>query len=848
MTTNKRAQWQTVLGVGVAYALVIGLMALPAPLHLSQRLIGNNFDNWIFYWNNWWLERAITEGHDWFFTPYLFYPQGSSLVAHSNSFLNSLLALVLKPLVGPVAAYNLVFLFGLWMSAMGMFLLVQELTRHRPAAFLAGFIFAFAPYHLTQALAHAHLGSIHWWPFYALFLRRALRRYRVTDALYAGLFAALTLWSGFQLAVLLALWTMAYIGWHILRGADSRTGYRRFCPRIIGIAGLVGIVTLVLSGPAVLPVVRDWHRVTGAAATFDESMIKQTDLLAYLLPPTYHSLAGRHMAGLYERFVNNKEYMPYLGYTVLALSLVSLRSRRKETWFWLLSTGFWMVLAAGPVLRLNGALYSNIPLPYRLIEDLFPISAIRVPDRFNLLVVFSLAMSAGLGAAQLARQRRWLLAPLALLVLAEYLCLPMPMLDLPPGSPYLEQMAQDETRYGVVDYPMGYTVGKHWLYYQTLHGKPMVEGHVSRYTSETYAFITSQPLLQALYRVAERPRFLPPDEEADAPIEADTCVEALGPALRSLDAHAVWYVLLHKPYVDTYLQEQFERMLPLVPIYEDETLAVYDVRHPLPYLYDGFPHLLTPDVALIRFDVQPADSDSQWKLRLMARLQAPRTLPLPCQIRLEGKVGEVLTLPVSLFDAAVPAGENWQIGDLWVKEMTVSLPADLEPGTYHWTLTCGEEARYEAADALEIDPHGRSVYLRRWTNLLYDDTIHLLGYRWWTAGADLHLALLWEPLRKPAADYKVFVHLLNTNGDIVRQYDAVPCHWKCPTSQWQVRETITDQATLSLWGLPAGQYRLAVGLYHPETLERLPVREPGSEPYPDAYPILPEPFLIEQEH
>ena len=85
--------WRSVLtpfGIGLAYALAVALMAWPAPLQLSQRLIGNNIDNWIFYWNNWWIEQAIASGQDWFWTPYLFFPQGASLLAHSHSFLNSL--------------------------------------------------------------------------------------------------------------------------------------------------------------------------------------------------------------------------------------------------------------------------------------------------------------------------------------------------------------------------------------------------------------------------------------------------------------------------------------------------------------------------------------------------------------------------------------------------------------------------------------------------------------------------------------------------------------------------------------------------------------------------------------
>ncbi len=55
---SQRARW-AVAGI---YALVVGLMTLPASVSLNSRLIGNNVDNWIFFWNNWQLEHAILEG------------------------------------------------------------------------------------------------------------------------------------------------------------------------------------------------------------------------------------------------------------------------------------------------------------------------------------------------------------------------------------------------------------------------------------------------------------------------------------------------------------------------------------------------------------------------------------------------------------------------------------------------------------------------------------------------------------------------------------------------------------------------------------------------------------------
>ena len=67
---SRRHRWRTLLGAGVLYALAVMLMTLPAPFQLTSKLIGNNIDNWIFYWNNWWIERALVEGRSWLRTPH----------------------------------------------------------------------------------------------------------------------------------------------------------------------------------------------------------------------------------------------------------------------------------------------------------------------------------------------------------------------------------------------------------------------------------------------------------------------------------------------------------------------------------------------------------------------------------------------------------------------------------------------------------------------------------------------------------------------------------------------------------------------------------------------------------
>ncbi|MFQ5576961.1 MAG: hypothetical protein ACE5G8_08235 [Anaerolineae bacterium] len=56
------------------------------------------------------------------------------------------------------------------------------------------------------------------------------------------------------------------------------------------------------------------------------------------------------------------------------------------------------------------------------------------------------------------------------------------------------------------------------------------------------------------------------------------------------------------------------------------------------------------------------------------------------------------------------------------------------------------------------------------------------------------------------------------------QWDRQPLDGAYPTPRWQTGEAITDPIPLPLPdSLPPGEYRLALGLYRLDTLERLPL-------------------------
>jgi len=90
------------------------------------------------------------------------------------------------------------------------------------------------------------------------------------------------------------------------------------------------------------------------------------------------------------------------------------------------------------------------------------------------------------------------------------------------------------------------------------------------------------------------------------------------------------------------------------------------------------------------------------------------------------------------------------------------------------------------------------------------------------------VAAVWLTNRETDRNYKVFVHLLDAQGQLMSQSDAVPGNWTRPTPGWQPGEYVTDLHLLALKPeLAPGEYRLVVGMYDSETRQRLPVASGG---------------------
>jgi len=119
------------------------------------------------------------------------------------------------------------------------------------------------------------------------------------------------------------------------------------------------------------------------------------------------------------------------------------------------------------------------------------------------------------------------------------------------------------------------------------------------------------------------------------------------------------------------------------------------------------------------------------------------------------------------------------------------------------------------------------------------DSIHLASFT--VAPATLHtgdvlrLGLKWETARTLSIRYKVFVHLLDAQGNVIAQRDAEPMADLAPTTTWKSGEVIVDLHGIMLPANVQPQaLRIAVGLYNPDNNERLAVRDANGVTLPDG--------------
>lgn len=113
----------------------------------------------------------------------------------------------------------------------------------------------------------------------------------------------------------------------------------------------------------------------------------------------------------------------------------------------------------------------------------------------------------------------------------------------------------------------------------------------------------------------------------------------------------------------------------------------------------------------------------------------------------------------------------------------------------------------------------------------FGDQLVLLGADLDVVQADqaLYLSLYWQSLQPLTTDYKIFVHLRDSNNTTIVNADHLPYDNLLPTTHWPIDRAIKETIKLTLPTDDAlANYRLFIGVYHPVSQERLPVEDDES--------------------
>ncbi len=200
------------------YAVVTLVLTWPLAAGLARDIpwdLGDSILNcWILQWGaDHWMrvlggDVGALRGY---FNANIFYPEPLTL-AYSEHLTAQVMQIL--PVYGLthniVLSYNLLFLSTFVLSGLGAFLLVRALTGSARAAFVAGLLYAFAPYRTGQ-FSHVQVLSSQWMPFALYFFHRYFDRRSSWALAGAALALVLQNWSCLYYLLYFTPFAVAYV-------------------------------------------------------------------------------------------------------------------------------------------------------------------------------------------------------------------------------------------------------------------------------------------------------------------------------------------------------------------------------------------------------------------------------------------------------------------------------------------------------------------------------------------------------------------------------------------------------------------------------------------------------------
>jgi hypothetical protein len=248
--------------------------------------------------------------------------------------------------------------------------------------------------------------------------------------------------------------------------------------------------------------------------------------------------------------------------------------------FWSVCLVVFFTFALGPFPRILGRGIKVVPLPYHLIMRTPILGHLRVPSRFDIMVMLSLAVLAPVSCTRLLNRlegetrRRLLVLGIALAIAFEYAAIPFPTIKADVPGIY-RQLGGDPEPFTVLEIPLGWRDGLRQvgvfqpssLRYQTAHGKPIVGGYISRVPEHTLAALAGRPLLRRILEL----------QGAHQPPGGGVQGRPVRDLLDDLMALRVRYIVIDPPWTRHPVRDFIEATLPVAKVLDSDEAVAYRV-------------------------------------------------------------------------------------------------------------------------------------------------------------------------------------------------------------------------------------------------------------------------------
>lgn len=582
------------LGVPAAYFVMALVLTYPVVLTARHAIpmdpqiegwFPGDGDPWHYLWGIWYVAKAFsTFPPPLLWTDLVFFPMGFEIPFLPGVGLILGPGALLQAVFGLVLSYNLLWWLSFALAGYAMYLLVRHLLGDRVVAFAGGCLFAFSSYRLIHSVEHLPIVMASFLvPAFALALLRAgaqpTGRRHAACALVLAASAGISWYCTVTLLVYAGTAALLLVRRHGLRAPRAL----RVVPLLIS-----GAVFVVAVSPFVLPLIVSPARDSIVNRPLAESSAYSADLLAFFVPSPRNPVFGGLTGGLYARFTGNPyEQTVYLGYVLLALALVGVRSAaRTTTRLFRVSAVTAFVLALGPVLHVAGVSRLDVdgevltvPLPYLLLRYVPFVKGARVPSRFAELLLMSLIVLAAYGLARVCARlgTRGRAAVAALVVagaLLETTLLPFPVVSARVPAVYAEIGRSAETG-TLLELPLDVRIIK-YHYNQTIHGQRMVGGNPVRPRQKYANYPDGMPLITLL----KEPKRL---------LDAPDPEHARRDAERLAAFFDVRHIVIHGEYLEARVLERLDRFVadnfPHAWRKVDGPVVAYGLRRPDPRLW-----------------------------------------------------------------------------------------------------------------------------------------------------------------------------------------------------------------------------------------------------------------------